>query len=161
MRSWRIESANLDGILAARRLRPRSCARLWTSHAQKTDLARAVASDGRFPVKVVTETFGVARSNLIDRLKGKTKSRRRYQKAKDAELVPRIATLVTARPTYGYRPITAIPNRQLRLEGLAPAIISGSIGSCRRTTFCWRGNIPNAPSIFTTARSSSCARQWA
>ena len=71
-------------------------------------------------MKVVAETLGVARSNLVDRLKGKTKSRRHYHKAQDAELVPRIATLVTSRPTYGYRRITAILNRQLRSECLAP-----------------------------------------
>jgi transposase InsO family protein len=71
-------------------------------------------------VKVVAESLGVARSNLIDRLKGKTKPRRRYHKAQDGDLVPRIAALVTARPTYGYRRITAILNRQLRSEGLAP-----------------------------------------
>jgi len=71
-------------------------------------------------VKVVAETLGVARSNLVDRLKGKTKPRRRYHKAQDAELVPRIATLVTSRPTYGYRRITAILNRHLRSECLAP-----------------------------------------
>ena len=35
--------------------------------------------------------------------------------------MPRIATLVTARPTYGYRRISATLNRQLRPEGLAPA----------------------------------------
>ena len=67
-------------------------------------------------MKVVAETLGVARSNLVDRLKGRTKPRRCYHKAQDAELVPRIATLVTPRPTYGYRRITAILNRQLRLE---------------------------------------------
>lgn len=71
-------------------------------------------------MKVVAETLGVARSNLVDRLKGKTKPRRRYHKAQDAELMPRIATLVTSRPTYGYRRITAILNRQLRSECLAP-----------------------------------------
>lgn len=71
-------------------------------------------------MKVVAETLGVARSNLVDRLKGKTKPRRRYHKAQDAELVPRIATLVTSRPTYGYRRITAILNRHLRSECLAP-----------------------------------------
>lgn len=71
-------------------------------------------------MKVVAETLGVARSNLIERLKGKTKPRRRYHKAQDGDLVPRIAALVTARPTYGYRRITASLNRQLRSEGLAP-----------------------------------------
>jgi hypothetical protein len=71
-------------------------------------------------VKAVAETLGVARSNLIDRLQGKTKPRRRYQKAQDAAVVPLITALVSARPTYGYRRITAILNRQLRSEGLAP-----------------------------------------
>jgi putative transposase len=71
-------------------------------------------------VKAVAETLGVARSNLIDRLKGRTKPRRRYHKAQDAAVVPLITALVSARPTYGYRRITAILNRQLRSEGLAP-----------------------------------------
>ena len=52
---------------------------------KKTDLAHTVASEGRFPVKVVAETLGVARSNLIDRLNDRTKPRRRYQKAQDGE----------------------------------------------------------------------------
>ena len=71
-------------------------------------------------MKVVAETLGVARSNLIDRLNDRTKPRRRYYKAQDAALVPLITTLVAARPTYGYRRITAILNRQLRSEGLTP-----------------------------------------
>jgi hypothetical protein len=54
-------------------------------------------------VKAVAETLGVARSNLIDRLNGRTKPRRRGQKAQDAAVLPLITTLVTARPTYGYR----------------------------------------------------------
>jgi hypothetical protein len=70
-------------------------------------------------VKIVAETLGVARSNLIDRLNGRTKPRRRYHKAQDAAVVPLITTLVAARPTYGYRRITAILNRQLRSEGMA------------------------------------------
>ncbi|TVS18526.1 MAG: IS3 family transposase, partial [Planctomycetaceae bacterium] len=90
------------------------------SRFKKTDLARAVAAEGRHPVKVVAETLGVARSNLIDRLKGRTKPRRRYHKAQDAAVVPLITALVSARPTYGYRRITAILNRQLRSEGMAP-----------------------------------------
>jgi len=71
-------------------------------------------------VKSVAETLGVARSNLIDRMKGRTKPRRRYQKAQDAAVAPLITALVSARSTYGYRRITAILNRQLRSEGLAP-----------------------------------------
>ena len=35
-------------------------------------------------------------------------------------MLPLITTLVAARPTYGYRRITAILNRQLRAQKLAP-----------------------------------------
>ncbi len=73
------------------------------SRSKKADLARAVAAEGRVPVKAVAETLDVARSNLIDRLKGRAKPRRRYQKAQDAAVVPLITALVSARPTYGYR----------------------------------------------------------
>ncbi|KRW97781.1 integrase [Paracoccus sp. MKU1] len=71
-------------------------------------------------MKVVAEILCVARSNLIVRLNGRTPPRRRYHKAQDARVVPLITALVSARPTYGYRRITAILNRQLRSEGLAP-----------------------------------------
>ena len=70
-------------------------------------------------MKAVAETLGVARSNLIDRLQGRTKPRRRYRKAQDAAVVPLITANVSARPTYGYRRITAILNRQLRPVDLA------------------------------------------
>ena len=71
-------------------------------------------------MKSVAETLGVARSNLIDRMKCRTKPRRRYQEAQDAAVAPLFTALVSARSTYGYRRITAILNRQLRSEGLAP-----------------------------------------
>ena len=71
-------------------------------------------------MKAVAETLDVARSNLIERLAGRTKPRRRYHKAQDAAVVVLITALVGARPTYGYRRIGAVLNRQLRLKGLAP-----------------------------------------
>jgi len=71
-------------------------------------------------MKTVADVLGVSRSNLHNRLKGTTKPRRRYHKAQDAALLPRITALVTARPTYGYRRITAVLNRQPRSAGLAP-----------------------------------------
>jgi hypothetical protein len=43
---------------------------------------------------------------------------RRYHKAQDTAVVPLITALVAARPTYGYRRIGAVQNRQLRLKGL-------------------------------------------
>ena len=69
---------------------------------------------------MVAQTLGVSRSNLIARLDGQTPPRRRYKKAQDGEVLPLISKLVAARPTYGYRRITAILNRQLRSDGLAP-----------------------------------------
>lgn len=40
--------------------------------------------------------------------------------ADDVVILPMITALVTARPTYGYRRITALLNRQLRETGAAP-----------------------------------------
>ena len=50
-------------------------------------------------MKAVADVPGVFRSNLHDRLQGAGKPRRRYRKAQDAELLPFITALVTARPT--------------------------------------------------------------
>ena len=72
-------------------------------------------------MSAVAGTLGVSRSNLHDRLSGRTKPCRRYHKAQDAALLPLITALVAVRPSYGYRRITAVLNRQLRARGLAPA----------------------------------------
>ena len=72
-------------------------------------------------MKAEAQTLGVARSNLIERLQGRSRPRQGYHKAEDAELVPLIMALVAARPTYGYRRITAILNRQRRSEGAMSA----------------------------------------
>ena len=88
---------------------------------KKTEVARDVAAQGRFPVKAVAETLGVARSNLIERLAGSAKPRRRYSKAQNAAGLPLARRLVDARPTDGYRRITALLNRDLAEQGLAPA----------------------------------------
>jgi hypothetical protein len=65
-------------------------------------------------MSVVAETLGVSSSNLLARVTGRAEPRRRYHKAQDAAVVPLITALVAARPTYGYRRLTAILNRQLR-----------------------------------------------
>ena len=71
-------------------------------------------------MNAVAQILGVSRSNLHARVTGSAKPRRRYHKAQDAAVVPLITALVAARPTYGYRRITAILNRQLRTAGAAP-----------------------------------------
>jgi hypothetical protein len=63
-------------------------------------------------MRAVAATLGVSRSNLYDRLSGSAKPRRGYHKAQDAVVLPRIQALVAKRPTYGYRRIAAILNRQ-------------------------------------------------
>ena len=72
-------------------------------------------------MKTVAETLGVSRSNLVERLAEGAKPRRRYQKAQDAAVLPLVRRLVDARPTYGYRRVTALLNRDLAAEGLAAA----------------------------------------
>jgi hypothetical protein len=69
----------------------------------------------------VADTLGVARSNLVERLKGRAKPRRRYQKAQDGALLQLVRRLVDERPTYGYRRITALANRELAALGQPPA----------------------------------------
>ncbi|WDZ80944.1 IS3 family transposase (plasmid) [Ensifer adhaerens] len=81
---------------------------------KKTDIAADIVAEGRFPMKAVAEALHVSRSNLSERLKGKSKPRGPYLKADDAELLPAIRKLVDARPTYGYRRIAALLNRQRR-----------------------------------------------
>jgi len=68
-------------------------------------------------MKTIARTLGVSRSNLIERVNGTVKPRRRYHKAQDAAVVPLIRVLVAKRPTYGYRRITAILNRLMRKDG--------------------------------------------
>ncbi len=70
-------------------------------------------------MKAVADVLGVSRSQLYAGLKASTRPRRRYHKAGDATVVPLITALVAARPTYGYRRITAILNRELRAQGAA------------------------------------------
>lgn len=69
-------------------------------------------------MKAVAETLGVARSNLVERLKDRGRLRQRYCKAEDAVLLPRVRRLVDERLSYGYRRITALLNRELAAEGL-------------------------------------------
>ena len=68
-------------------------------------------------MKAVADTLAVARSNLVERVALPTKPRRCYRKAADAPLLVLIRRLVDERPTYGYRRITRLVNRQRKAEG--------------------------------------------
>lgn len=68
-------------------------------------------------MKVVADTLGVARSNLVEQLGAATRRRGRYERQGDDELLAAIRQLTDARPTYGYRRITALLNRARRAAG--------------------------------------------
>jgi putative transposase len=68
-------------------------------------------------MKVIAETLGVARSNLIDRVQQRTRPRGPYRKAEDAAILRLIRAVVDERLTYGYRRVTALVNRKLRQDG--------------------------------------------
>jgi len=72
-------------------------------------------------MKAVADTLGVARSHLHDKVHRTSKPRGPYRKAEDGELLPLVRRLVHKRPTYGYRRITALANRELASTG-EPAV---------------------------------------
>jgi putative transposase len=71
----------------------------------------------------IAETLDVARSNLYEEKEARpsrhnlTETRRYYKKAEDAFFVPLIRKIVDARPTYGYRRVTALLSRYLEERG--------------------------------------------
>ncbi len=68
-------------------------------------------------MKAVADTLGVARSQLAARLTHPVRPRGPSRKPQDAVLLPAIREIVEARPSYGYRRITALLNRVLRSRG--------------------------------------------
>jgi putative transposase len=68
-------------------------------------------------VKTVSATLDVARSNVIARRDGQRPRRGPRERAGDAELIGAIRRLVDARPTYGYRRISAPLKRERRADG--------------------------------------------
>jgi hypothetical protein len=72
-------------------------------------------------MKRIAEALGVSRSNLVKRHEGWTTARGPYVKAEDEALLPLIRRIVDARPTYGYRRIAALVNRDLARQNLPPA----------------------------------------
>ena len=72
-------------------------------------------------MKRVAEVMGVSRSQLMQRLKGNSTPRSRYRKSDDTDLLAPLRTLVDERPTYGYRRIAALMNRE-RLKKELPRL---------------------------------------
>jgi len=66
-------------------------------------------------VKAVADTIGVARSNLVEQLRRPDRPRRGpYRRTEDKALLAEIRAITDARPTYGYRRVTALLNRARR-----------------------------------------------
>lgn len=80
----------------------------------------------------IAETMGVSRSNLFERTAGATKPRGPYFKSADEALLPLIRRFVAERPTYGYRRVTALVNRELARHDLPPANHKRVYGTCQR-----------------------------
>ena len=70
-------------------------------------------------MKTVADTLGVSRSQLHSRLREGSRPRGRYQKTEDGEILVSIRALTDDRPTYGYRRIWALLNRQRDSAGLS------------------------------------------
>ncbi|WP_157985967.1 IS3 family transposase [Teichococcus vastitatis] len=69
----------------------------------------------------MADTLGVARSNLADQLRRPGRPRRGpYRRAEDEAVLAEIRAITDARPTYGYRRVTALLNRARRSSGEPP-----------------------------------------
>ena len=68
-------------------------------------------------MSAVARTLGVSRSNLIERASTPSKPRGSYRKPDDVALLAELRPIIDQRPTYGYRRLTALLNRQRRKEG--------------------------------------------
>ncbi len=68
-------------------------------------------------MSTVARVLGVSRSNLIERTNKPSKTRGPYRKAEDVALLAELRPIIDLRPTYGYRRLRALLNRQRRGEG--------------------------------------------
>lgn len=77
------------------------------------DCALTLVAGGR-PVKLVSESLGVSRSQLTARIKQATENKRarRRRIPDDAALVERIKSAISNLPSYGYRRVWALLRRQ-------------------------------------------------
>lgn len=82
-------------------------------------------------MKVIADTLGVARSNLIERSVKPGLPRVRRSRNGDEGLLARIKPVIDTRPSYRYRRITALVNRTLEEAG-QPRINGAAFSeSCR------------------------------
>jgi putative transposase len=114
---------------------------------------------GTLPGEVVADTLGVAQSNLVEQMSGASKRRGRYQRQGDDEVLAAIRQLTDARPTYGYRRITALLNRARRASGAGLININESSASWRRATCYFNRMSVIALSVSMRGASSPSSNQ--
>lgn len=68
----------------------------------------------------MADTLGMAGSNLVEQVRGSANPQGRYRRQGDDELLVAIRQPTDARPTYGYRRITALLNRARRASVAEP-----------------------------------------
>jgi putative transposase len=68
-------------------------------------------------MKVIADTLGVARSNLIEQSRTPRSEKGRRSRRGDEGLLALIKPVIDARPSYGYRRVTALVNRTLLQAG--------------------------------------------
>lgn len=76
-------------------------------------------------MSTITRSLEVSRSNLAERLKANEaasglRQRRRKSREDDLWLLPMVRQITDLKPSYGYRRVTAMLARELRLVGKAP-----------------------------------------
>ena len=79
---------------------------------KKTEVARRLVRLCRWTVSRVAEALGVSRPHLSKTKEKAAQPRGPYDKADDAELLERIRAITDERPSYGYRRVTAMLNRE-------------------------------------------------
>ncbi|WP_280287829.1 IS3 family transposase [Pseudomonas sp. BN417] len=90
------------------------------ARSRKLACALTLVAGGR-PVKVVSESLGVARSQLTARLKQPSGEKRiRRRTFNDAALVERIQQAIGELPSYGYRRVWGLLRRQYEQQALPP-----------------------------------------
>jgi putative transposase len=81
---------------------------------EKTHLAAALIQLKQFSISQIAETMEVSRSNLMQQLKKSSSPKPAlYCRADDKEMITLIEEVIRERPTYGYRRVTILVNKQL------------------------------------------------
>ena len=109
-------------------------------------------------MKAVADALEVARSHLHEKVRRLAKPRGSYRKPDDGDLLPLIRRLVDERPTYGYRRITALANRELVKTGKPMANHKRIFRIMRQNGMLLARHTGRRKGRLQTAKSLSCAR---